>query len=725
MRACLIFCLTVLALSVQAQEQIQIQLVTGHNLISTNIFPAENMFAENENRGPDVRLMFEQLRGPDGVHLVQVVIDMNGRFYSPPFEFCNLIFWDINQGLRVVVSENTEIIWEGERIPPDADIQLDAGWNIVAYYPQYDLNANAEDFYVISPVIDNIVLAKDEHGRFMLPEFNFSNMDPWTEGKGYFLRAAEDGVLNYPEELDEEPVIFEGGDHWALDVSRDINMSVLVTDIDGPDGFEPGAGDQIGAFNQAGDFVGHGDVFAGVCGIAVWQEDGFFDQLPGLLHEEEFGLIYWGADQEVEFDINIENVIDGPGLSFDAQSYTVIEISVDAEMPGRDQQVPLNQGWNMVSINVAPDQEMWQRDEGPDIELMMQQVVEVGNLEIMKDEEGRFYTTEFEFNNIPYWELTDGYQVKVTENTEAVWSGCPISPDREIPLEESWNLIAYFPDYNLNAEEEDFYVLSSIIDNVIIAKNGNGQFMTPPFGFSNMPPWEPGQGYHVKVDADVVLQYPDQRDEENAIYQAIESHWAAIPATDNNMSLLVTSISGIDLSSGCQIAACTTDGQIVGVGDVQDGKCGIAIWGAEAGKEGLQPGQAFELKLWDANQASETNLSVSTLHKGAGLVYEADGFSVVDVAIATTTPDNYFLSGAYPNPFNNRTTVKYGLPEAGQVNLAVYDLSGRKVMELANGENTAGVHEMDINCTDLTSGIYILSLNANRVNLTQKLVLVK
>ncbi|MBT7787507.1 MAG: T9SS type A sorting domain-containing protein, partial [Calditrichaeota bacterium] len=167
------------------------------------------------------------------------------------------------------------------------------------------------------------------------------------------------------------------------------------------------------------------------------------------------------------------------------------------------------------------------------------------------------------------------------------------------------------------------------------------------------------------------------------------------------------------------------DGKMVGFGDFHDGTCGIAIWGAETGKFGLKSGDIFELRLWDANQEAESDLPISTIRTGSGLVYEVDGLSVIDVAITVTPPDNYFLSGAYPNPFNNRTTVKYGLPETGLVDMTIFDLSGRKMMELVNDEQSAGNHELDVNCTELTSGIYILSLKANRMNFTQKLVLVK
>lgn len=127
---------------------------------------------------------------------------------------------------------------------------------------------------------------------------------------------------------------------------------------------------------------------------------------------------------------------------------------------------------------------------------------------MLKDEQGHFYSPAFGFNNIPYWNLTEGYLIKITEAVETTWEGEPIPFDAEIPLAEGWNFIAYYPDYELSAAAPDFPVLAPIINRVLIAKDEDGNFLNPAFRFSNMPPWRPGKGYQVKVSANVILRYP-------------------------------------------------------------------------------------------------------------------------------------------------------------------------------------------------------------------------
>ncbi|MDP8238228.1 MAG: DUF1573 domain-containing protein [Candidatus Hatepunaea meridiana] len=308
-------------------DQIQIQLMVGWNFISTNVVPLLNMFEAPETRGPDVELMFEQLRAPNGEHSVILVIDYSGCFWFPRYEFNSIAYWNLTNGLRVLVLEVEQIIWDGVRIPPDTDIPLQSGYNLIAYYPEYDLNAH--DFYPLSPIIDNVVIAKDDSGRFMLPEYNFSNMNPWHAGEAYIVEMAADAVLNYPDDPGEAPVIFASGDHWEFTIATVTSMSVLVTKINGPEGFQISAGDQIGAFNQNDEFVGYGDVIDGECGIAVWGIDQMQPNLPGVDSEEEFRLVYWDEDREDEIEIEDVDVVFGEGLTYLENSYIVLEIFIN------------------------------------------------------------------------------------------------------------------------------------------------------------------------------------------------------------------------------------------------------------------------------------------------------------------------------------------------------------------------------------------------------------
>jgi len=68
--------------------------------------------------------------------------------------------------------------------------------------------------------------------------------------------------------------------------------------------------------------------------------------------------------------------------------------------------------------------------------------------------------------------------------------------------------------------------------------------------------------------------------------------------------------------------------------------------------------------------------------------------SVTTVAAVYSTPQVFKFYGSYPNPFNPLTTIRFDLPEAGYVLLQIFDLSGKRVKTLIDGERASGTHSV-------------------------------
>ncbi len=92
-------------------------------------------------------------------------------------------------------------------------------------------------------------------------------------------------------------------------------------------------------------------------------------------------------------------------------------------------------------------------------------------------------------------------------------------------------------------------------------------------------------------------------------------------------------------------------------------------------------------------------------------------------------PTAFSLAQNFPNPFNPSTTINYQLPADSKVDLKVFDLSGKEVSTLVNGNQTAGYYSINFNAAGLSSGIYFyrLTANGNNVNYsnTMRMILVK
>lgn len=81
--------------------------------------------------------------------------------------------------------------------------------------------------------------------------------------------------------------------------------------------------------------------------------------------------------------------------------------------------------------------------------------------------------------------------------------------------------------------------------------------------------------------------------------------------------------------------------------------------------------------------------------------------------------------GVSPNPFNPITNITYFVPEAGTVNLTIFNVAGQRVMTLADGWKEAGSHEVRLEADNFPSGIYFVRLAAGGQTTTTKMVLLK
>jgi hypothetical protein len=87
-------------------------------------------------------------------------------------------------------------------------------------------------------------------------------------------------------------------------------------------------------------------------------------------------------------------------------------------------------------------------------------------------------------------------------------------------------------------------------------------------------------------------------------------------------------------------------------------------------------------------------------------------------------PSRAMISGANPNPFSKRTSVRFGIPKDGKVRLVAYDVSGRQVAELANRHYPAGYHSVDwVTDSTVRTGIYFVSLRYGSDEVTRKVVI--
>jgi hypothetical protein len=79
--------------------------------------------------------------------------------------------------------------------------------------------------------------------------------------------------------------------------------------------------------------------------------------------------------------------------------------------------------------------------------------------------------------------------------------------------------------------------------------------------------------------------------------------------------------------------------------------------------------------------------------------------------------------GAFPNPFNPKTRLRFSLPEAGSVRVSVHDLAGRRVALLEEGWAPAGERVLDWDAQGMSAGLYLYRIESAGLAVSGKVVL--
>ena len=98
---------------------------------------------------------------------------------------------------------------------------------------------------------------------------------------------------------------------------------------------------------------------------------------------------------------------------------------------------------------------------------------------------------------------------------------------------------------------------------------------------------------------------------------------------------------------------------------------------------------------------------------------------LTSVEVIDNVPTKFNLSQNYPNPFNPSTKIEYSVPKEAEVNLSIYDILGKKVLQLVNQIQAAGNYSYEFNGSELSSGTYFVRLNAGEHTAVRKVMLLK
>lgn len=232
----------------------------------------------------DIVLIMEPL---NELGILVLVKDGWGRIYYPLMNFIDIPFWNHWEGYQVQLNEDADLTFEGDLMPYNVPIELEEGWQIVTYLPNFPMDAETAFESLVTD--DLLIIVKNDHGRFYYPEFGFSNMPLCRPGKGYHIKLRDEGSLVYPRQrlLDHAGGGFELPVHFPVVQPGGANMSVLLLGDNNIDD-----GDEVACFDGNGKLLGSGVFMDGKCGLAAWGEQSETEVLRFKLFRKNHNRIF-------------------------------------------------------------------------------------------------------------------------------------------------------------------------------------------------------------------------------------------------------------------------------------------------------------------------------------------------------------------------------------------------------------------------------------------------
>lgn len=233
-----------------------------------------------------------------------------GEFYYPEGDVNRIPYWDVRYGYWAKLSQPDSLVFVNRQVAPTAPIPLEAGWSIVAYYPPVRMDV-MDAFALIE---EDLIVVKDQHGRFYMPAYDFSNMPRLQRGRGYQVKTGDDVDLiwNVPDDDGLMAAGATGGDdfeslklpvHLPVIQPSGRNMSCLLKSPE-----HLSADIEIAAFTAEELCVGSA-LLSGDSpwGLAVWGDDPTTEAVDGAQDGETIHLKTWSNGFEHETRVEWSN----------------------------------------------------------------------------------------------------------------------------------------------------------------------------------------------------------------------------------------------------------------------------------------------------------------------------------------------------------------------------------------------------------------------------------
>lgn len=383
---------------------------------------------------------------------------------------------------------------------------------------------------------------------------------------------------------------------------------------------------------------------------------------------------------------------------------------------GGTQVLNLEVGWNLVSTYI--------QSSNMDMANIISPII--SDVVIVKDYLGLAYLPDWNFNGIGDWNNTQGYQIKTTAANSLSFNGDYVLPEEtSITIDAGWNTIAYLRDSGAPTDA----VFESVVDDVVIVKDGYGLAYLPDWNFNGIGNMQPGQAYQVKMNSQRVLTFnANNVSYRMSLHTTVNNNTENVSCelvTDRNMHLLIPQESwDIGVIDGDEIYVYDTHGMMVGASKVTLPHTLITIWGDDQTspfKDGLMVSEEWSMMIYSKLEGKTSHLELTN---------QVQEFVQDELIIATSIAyidanKELTLFNSIPNPASTSTEISFYSNIDQNLSLELYNVLGKKVFDLADGQFAEGYHKTIIDISKLAPGSYIYKLSSEAKTITKRLEVIR
>jgi parallel beta-helix repeat protein len=464
--------------------------------------------------------------------------------------------------------------------------------------------------------------------------------------------------------------------------------------------------------------------------ILASQDDGSNN---GFINNDSILIKIWDNKTQTELQVN-EAVYRSDILTWKTDgkyspgSTAVVEI---AAYKVYTQSIELLKGYNMISTNVSA--------QNPDVSAVTKPLLDQGNLIKMQDETGNSFENWGDFggwiNKLGSLEKTEGYKIQVANNCTLQVTGRRIAMPLDINLKAGWNIIS-FP-------RTDFVdamgVVQTLIDQNKLVKvqdeTGNSIENWGIYGGwkNSIGNFLPGKAYKVKMAVDAVLTFQESYTKSAVVLSKSEETEYFNSSVEGNgtdhMNINITGLKSIGIALGDEFAA--FDGEVcVGTTKITEANlltgsaCLVTSFSTDdQNSNGFKVGNPIQISVWSKLSGNESKVITEVINgqmryeKNASVLVQMKSLTIATIA---TNLNDVVKIDVFPNPCQDKVTVRFSeLPEENS-RIEISDISGRKIISRI----ISGTSE-EFNLDHLTPGLYIVKSILGKSEFVHKLIVNK